>query len=428
MTPFSHDFTAALAANAALKAAFERRLAEARQGLDHWRTTQSPQFAAIRRSVEGAEDLAAAKPVVDHLTKNTTDLVLLGTGGSSLGAQTLAQIAFWGTPAYAPRVGGARLFIVDGLDGGVFRSRLQMSDLRTTRFLVVSKSGSTTEPLMQTLAAIEALEEAGGGKYLKHHFAGITEDKPNPLRAILTEMGAPILNHDSDLGGRFSVFSVVGLLPAMLAGLDAPLIREGAREALNAAMTGSTPAVEGAALSVAARDAGLTQSVMWSYRDRLARLPRWWRQLWAESLGKGGQGTTPIDAQGPVDQHSQLQLYLDGPNDKLFTLIDAPSVADAKASSAWAKRHGLELYAGRGMSEVVSAQVRGTANALTNAGRAVRRISLNAPIEEKSLGALMMHFILETLIAARLWNVDPFGQPAVEQGKRLTRQYLAGGA
>jgi glucose-6-phosphate isomerase len=80
------------------------------------------------------------------------------------------------------------------------------------------------------------------------------------------------------------------------------------------------------------------------------------------------------------------------------------------------------------MSEVVSAQVRGTANALTNAGRAVRRISLNAPIEEKSLGALMMHFILETLIAARLWNVDPFGQPAVEQGKRLTRQYLAGGA
>jgi len=426
MTPFSHDVAPALAAHAALKATYERRLPEARAGLDHWRTTSNPQFAALRRSVEESEDLAAAKPVVEHLTKNTTDLVLLGTGGSSLGAQTLAQLAFWGTPAYAPRVGGARLFIVDGLDGGVFRSRLQMSDLRTTRFLVVSKSGSTTEPLMQTLAAIEALEEAGGGKYLKHHFAGITEDKPNPLRAILTEMGAPVLPHDPDLGGRYSVFSVVGLLPALLAGLDAKAIRAGAREALHAALNGETPAVEGAALAVAARDAGLSQSVMWTYRDRLAHLPRWWRQLWAESLGKSGQGTTPIDAQGPVDQHSQLQLYLDGPNDKLFTLIDAPSVADAKASNAWAQRHGLGLYAGRGMSEVVAAQVRGTADALTNAGRAVRRISMKAPLEETSVGHLMMHLILETLIAARLWNVDPFGQPAVEQGKILTRKYLSG--
>ena len=160
MTPFSHDVTPALAAHAALKTAYERRLLQAREGLDHWRTTSNTQFAALRRSVEATDDLVAAMPVVEHLTKNTTDLVLLGIGGSSLGAQTLAQLAFWGTPAYAPRVGGARLYIVDGLDGGVFRSRLQMSDLRTTRFLVVSKSGYTPEPQMQTLAPIEALEEA----------------------------------------------------------------------------------------------------------------------------------------------------------------------------------------------------------------------------------------------------------------------------
>jgi hypothetical protein len=195
-------------------------------------------------------------------------------------AQTLAQLAFWGTPAYAPRVGGARLYIVDGLDGGVFRSRLQMSDLRTTRFLVVSKSGATTEPLMQTLAAIEALEEAGGGKYLKHHFAGITEDKPNPLRAILTEMDAPILPHDPDLGGRYAVFSVVGLLPALLAGLDARAIRAGARDALHAALKARRPPSK----AQPNRRARCRPSQRHVDLPRPPRaLPRWWRRLWAES-------------------------------------------------------------------------------------------------------------------------------------------------
>ena len=423
-TTLSHNIAPALAAHAGLKAAFERRAGEARDGLAHWRTSPNRNFAAIRRSVEG-DDLGAAKEVVEHLMKNATDVIVLGIGGSSLGAQTLAQLAFWGTPAYAPRPGAPRLHIIDGIDSAVFRTLLQMLDLRTTRFLVVSKSGSTTEPLMQMLVAIEALEAAGGGKYLKHHFAGITEERANPLRAMLTDMGAPVLPHDPDLDGRCSVFSAVGLVPALLAGLDAPAVRAGAREALDAALQGGATAADGAALNVAGRDAGLSQSVMWVYRDRLARLPKWWRQLWAESLGKNGQGTTPIDAQGPVDQHSQLQLYLDGPNDKLFTLIDAPAIMDATANAAWAEKHDLALLAGRGMSEVVAAQVRATSETLSNAGRAVRRISFAAPLDERNLGSLMMHFILETLIAARLWNIDPFGQPAVEQGKVLTRKYLS---
>ncbi len=425
MTLFTHDISAAVA-KGPLRAAFEKRLGEAQIALDHWRKTDDAQFAAVRHSVERTDDLAQATEVADHLLKNTTDLVVFGIGGSSLGAQTLAQLAFWGTQAYQPRAGHPRLHIVEGIDSAVFRTMLTLMDLRTTRFLVVSKSGTTTETLMQLLVAIEALEEEGGGKYLKHHFAGIAKEGDNPFRAILADMGAPVIAHDPDLDGRFSAFSGVGLVPALIAGLDAKAIREGARETLDAAMAGTAPAVEGAALSVAARDVALSQSVMWVYRDRLARLPKWWRQLWAESLGKNGQGTTPIDAQGPVDQHSQLQLYLDGPNDKLFTLIDAPAISDAKANSAWAQKHGLPLLAGRGMSEVVAAQVRATAETLTNAGRAVRRISFSSPLDERNLGALMMHFILETLIAARLWNVDPFGQPAVEESKRLTRKYLGG--
>jgi glucose-6-phosphate isomerase len=424
MAHHSHDIAPALAAHEGVRAAYDKRLPDARKALDHWRTTDDPNFVALRRSLEADRGLAAAREVVAHLSKDTTDVVVLGIGGSSLGAQTLAQLAYWGTPAYAPREDAPRLHIVDNLDGSTFATLLKRLDLRKTRFHVVSKSGTTAEPLMQLMAAVAALEAAGGGKYLKHHFAGEAEPGNNALRAILTEIGAPILDHDPELGGRYTAFSTVGLVPAMLAGLDPKAIRDGGRSVLDAAMNGTSPAVEGAALSVAARDAGLSQSVMWGYSDRLERIAKWWRQLWAESLGKSGQGTTPVDALGPVDQHSQLQLYLDGPNDKLFTLIDIPTDADAMADAAWAKRHGLDLYAGRGMSEVVAAQVRATAETLSAHGRAVRRISFAGPIDEAGFGALLMHFILETLLAARLWGVDPFGQPAVEEGKRLTRQYL----
>ncbi len=418
MTPYSHDISAALAAHAGLKSAYERRLAGAREGLAHWRGTSGPNFAAIRRSLDADRGIEAARAVVAHLAKNTSAVVVFGIGGSSLGAQALAQLAFWGTPAYVPREGHPRLHIVDNLDGATFAALLKRLDLRTTRFHVVSKSGSTTEPLMQLLAAIEALEAAGGGKYLRYHFAGEVELGSNPLRVILADMGAPILDHDPDLGGRYSAFAT-GLVPAMLAGLDPIAIRAGARDVLETAIP-----VEGAALSVAARDAGLPMSVMWPYSDRLARLAKWWCQLWAESLGKSGQGTTPVTALGPVDQHSQLQLYLDGPNDKLFTLIDVPPATGARANANWATKHGLGLYAGREMNDVVAAQVKATAQTLAARGRPVRRISLTQPLDEHGLGALMMHFILETLIAGRMWGVDPFGQPAVEEGKILTRRYL----
>jgi glucose-6-phosphate isomerase len=163
---------------------------------------------------------------------------------------------------------------------------------------------------------------------------------------------------------------------------------------------------------------------MWNYADRLERLSKWWRQLWAESLGKAGHGTTPVDALGPVDQHSQLQLYLDGPADKLFTVISGSRGDTVKASSAWAKRAGLPLFDGRDLSDVTDAQMRATVETLRSQGRPVRTLALDGPLDEARLASLMVHFILETLVAARLWNVDPFGQPAVEAGKLLTRTYL----
>jgi glucose-6-phosphate isomerase len=213
----------------------------------------------------------------------------------------------------------------------------------------------------------------------------------------------------------------------MIAGLDATGFRRAGSQALAAAQAGNLAAADGAALAVAARDVGLSQQVMWNYSDRLERFSKWWRQLWAESLGKKGNGTTPVDALGPVDQHSQLQLYLDGPADKLFTLIMPAHETSLTASKTWAAKAGLDLFAGRDLASVTQAQAKATAETLGAAGRPVRVVRLSAPLDEKVLAQLMVHFILETLVSASLWDVDPFGQPAVEAGKQLTRTYLEAG-
>jgi glucose-6-phosphate isomerase len=420
---FHQDLTPALG-HAALRQAFANRRAPAMAALKEWTASADPRFLAFRRTLERSDDIQAAQKVVAHLTRDASDVVVLGIGGSSLGAQAIAQLSWWGTPAAAVTSRKPRLHIIDNLDGTTFRRFLEGVDMRTTRFHVVSKSGNTAEPLLQMLAAIAAIEAAGGGKNLSHHFTGETEPGDNPLRRLLAEVGAPILDHDPELGGRYTAFSTVGLVPAMLAGLDAAAFRQAGRRALDAAAAGDNAAAEGAALAVAASDAGLSQQVMWNYADRLERLSKWWRQLWAESLGKAGHGTTPVDALGPVDQHSQLQLYLDGPADKLFTVISGARGDTVKASSAWARRAALPLFDGRDLSDVTDAQMRATVETLRSHGRPVRTLVLDGPLNEAGLASLMVHFILETLVAARLWNVDPFGQPAVEAGKLLTRTYL----
>jgi glucose-6-phosphate isomerase len=423
---FHQDLDAALA-HPALQQAFTARRIRARAALGEWLSSRDPRVLAFRHSLERQDDLGPAQAIVSHLTKDTSDIVILGTGGSSLGAQAIAQLSFWGTPAAAASKASPRLHFLDNLDGATFRRFLDQVDLRATRFHVVSKSGGTAEPLLLMLAAIEAIERAGRGKYLKHHFSGEAEPGHNAVRHLLEEIQAPVLEHDPQLGGRYTAFSTVGLVPAMIAGLDATGFRRAGSQALAAAQAGNLAAADGAALAVAARDVGLSQQVMWNYSDRLERFSKWWRQLWAESLGKKGNGTTPVDALGPVDQHSQLQLYLDGPADKLFTLIMPAHETSLTASKTWAAKAGLDLFAGRDLASVTQAQAKATAETLGAAGRPVRVVRLSAPLDEKVLAQLMVHFILETLVSASLWDVDPFGQPAVEAGKQLTRTYLEAG-
>ncbi len=289
---------------------------------------------------------------------------------------------------------------------------------------------------MQTIAALDAVRAAGLSARIGDNFLGISEPpagRRNGLRELLAPDRVGVLDHDPNVGGRYSVLTNVGLLPAALAGIDPAAVRSGAAVALAPVLAGKAPAevpaCVGAALSVALAQArGKTISVLMAYADRLERLTRWYVQLWAESLGKGGKGTTPIGALGPVDQHSQLQLYIAGPRDKLFTIVTVAAAGRGPRMDAkLAALAGEPDFAGKTMGDLVAAQGRATAETLIKNGCPVRTIHL-ARLDATSLGELLMHCMLETIIAAHLLAVDPFDQPAVEEGKVLAKKYLAGGA
>jgi glucose-6-phosphate isomerase len=384
---------------------------------------------ALLRLPEKKDDIDALANVAQELA-HASDVVFLGTGGSSLGGQTLSQLSGYGTAAAHLRR-GARAHFLDNLDPQTLETVLELP-LKTTRFVATSKSGGTAETLMQVMAVIAVLIEKGLKP--KDHLVGISEPArkggKNGLRALLEDAGAPVLDHDPGIGGRFSALSNVGLLPALVLDLDPHAIRAGAGEALAPILAGRpaeeiAPAI-GAALSIAAAVGGKPITAMMAYADRLERFTRWWAQLWAESLGKGGKGTTPVAALGPVDQHSQLQLWLDGPRDKLFTVISLHTAKKGpRMEAALAEKAGEPQFAGRSVGDLIAAEARATTETLAKHGRPVRTIKLER-LDERALGALMMHFMLETILAARLLGVDPFDQPAVEEGKRLARKYLGG--
>jgi len=378
---------------------------------------------------ERRDDIAAILSLARLLRENTTDVVFLGTGGSSLGGQTLAQLADHMVPGLG-LLRQPRLHFMDNLDPDTFAALLGKLPLATTRFVAISKSGGTGETLMQTAAALAAVK--GAGLDPQKHFVGITEPakdgRRNGLRETLSSFGAAILDHDPGVGGRFSVLTNVGLLPAAVCGLDIGAVRQGAGAALAPVLAGAppdaVPSAVGAALAVSLSE-HKPISVVMAYADRLERFTRWYVQLWAESLGKDGKGTTPVAAIGPVDQHSQLQLFIAGPRDKLFTVVTADVAGRGpRIEPDLATLIGEPDFGGRAMGDLVAAQGRATAETLAKNGCPVRTLHLTR-IDEAGIGELLMHFMLETIIAAHLLGVDPFDQPAVEEGKVLAKRYLS---
>jgi glucose-6-phosphate isomerase len=372
------------------------------------------------------DDLDALAPLAGEFRRRFAHVLVLGIGGSSLGGQTLAALADLG---FGPRPGAPRLHFMENIDPASFAALFIAIDPAKTGIIAISKSGGTAETLTQLVICLDWLRQSLGTAALGDRLIVLTEPRDNPLRRLGQTQQARLLDHDPGVGGRFTVLANVAVLPALIAGLDAAALREGAAEVLAATLGAAAPRQAapalGAALSVAlAEKRGIGTTVLMPYIDRLAAFGLWFRQLWAESLGKEGKGTTPVRAMGAIDQHSQLQLYLAGPPDKMFTLImlDAAGQGDVMPPDLAGDRE-LAYLGSRRMGDLLEAEQRATAATLIRNGRPTRVMRL-AQLDEKSLGALLMHFMLETIVAADLLGVNAFDQPAVEEGKVLARQYL----
>lgn len=361
------------------------------------------------------------------------EVVVLGIGGSALGTTALSSALLHpfhnSIPADA-RGGRPRIFVVDNVDPDEIAGLFEHLDLSRTLVNVISKSGTTAETMAAYLVARSLFEKRVGKAALPEHMVFTTDPHGGVLRKIGREEGIPLFDVGAGVGGRFSVLSPVGLLPAALVGIDVTALLAGAGE-MEEWIVGtdviSSPAYVFATLQFL-QDTRFHRhlSVMMPYSRALRDVADWYRQLWAESLGKAVDrqgrtvhvGPTPIKALGATDQHSQVQLYTEGPDDKVFTFLRVCEFAnDVVIPPLHSDEESLAYLGGRSMSELLNAEQEATAWALAQRGRP--SLTIEVPrVDAGSLGQVLFLLQVATAIAGELYDVNAFDQPGVELGKR----------
>ena len=357
------------------------------------------------------------------------DVVVLGIGGSALGAVALRTALLprdWNARSAAQRGGRPRLHVLDNVDPRSVRGVLEQVALDRTLFLVISKSGSTAETMSQYLLVRERVVAAGVAP--SEAFAFVTDPEKGVLREVGAAEGIPLFDVPPNVGGRFSVLSPVGTLPAALLGLDVDGLVAGATAMRDRCATGTfreNPALAFALLQWRAhQEAGQGMHVLMPYSDAYRDLAPWFVQLWAESLGKrtaGGThvGPTPIVAVGATDQHAQVQLFMEGPIDKTVTFLDVEEPEGGELRIPADGPPALRYLGGHGFHELLRAEGRATAGALATQGRPTMTLRVTRA-DAWHLGGLFMLFELATIYAGQLYGIDPLDQPGVELGKQLT--------
>lgn len=397
---------------------FSSVLDEIKLAASNIKTYQNGRILPLVNIVKREDDLEEIENLAKKIRKDFHNLVVLGTGGSSLNPQSIVALRRQLNPDF-------KIFFAYNTDPFFAEELYNSLDITKTAFLITSKSGNTVEVLAHTLFSISRVKEAGIKDIGKRFFI-ISDPLENALRNIGTQIGATILNHELNIGGRFSTFTNVGLFPALIAGLNARLFRQGAAKVVdNFFSSENSYPIEGATLSVTAMKSGLPMTVFMPYIESLNPVATWICQVWAESLGKEGKGSTPIRATGTLDQHSQLQLYLDGPADKLLNIIGIKNIKTGPLiSNNIIENLNIPYLDNKTFGEVNNAAQTGTIMTIGKKGRPVRLLTLN-DLNEESLGALMMHFTLETILIAQWFGINAFDQPAVEDGKILARKILS---
>ncbi len=358
------------------------------------------------------------------------DVVLLGIGGSALGPIALRNALRppqWNSRSDAERDGLPRLHMLDNVDPVTIAATLEHVQLAETLFLVVSKSGGTAETMAQYLIVRARLEAAA--LPLTRHLVFVTDPQKGALRPIATAEGIPALDIPANIGGRFSVLSAVGTLPAALIGIDVEALLAGAADMVERCASDvltQNPAGAFATLQwLADTTVGKHIHVLMPYADPLRDMASWFVQLWAESLGKArgaGEhvGPTPLPALGATDQHAQVQLFMEGPLDKTVTFLSVETPArDVTIPGAHGDVPDLAYLGGHSLWELLNIERRATAGALATRGRPSMTIGM-PQVDAWHLGALMMLLEIATAYAGSLYGVNAFDQPGVELGKRYT--------
>ncbi len=352
-----------------------------------------------------------------------TDFVHIGIGGSALGPIALHRAL--NHPYYnllAGR-GGPRLHFAENTDPATLAAILDVADMAGTWANVVTKSGSTAETMANFLVIRGVLVEALGEDAYGERVVFTTDPEEGYLVQIAGREGIRTLQIPPDVGGRFSILTPVGLFPAAVTGLDVDALLRGAAQCAGEVKERGAdhPAVEGASLHYLMDTArGRNVRVMMPYADSLDRFAAWFVQLWAESLGKEGMGSTPHGAVGTTDQHSQVQLYMEGPQDKVIEIIEVEGhPRDLHIPEAYEDLEGVGYLGGHTMAELLNVECDATRKALTEAGRPNSTIRIGA-IDEEHLGYLFQALEIQTAIAGSLYGVNAFDQPGVEAGKQIT--------
>lgn len=362
------------------------------------------------------------------------DVVILGIGGSALGTRAMFEAllpANWNQLPKEKRQGYPRYHILDNIDPDHLSETLDNIDLKKTLVNVVSKSGSTAEPMAQYLILKEKLQQAVGPENTKNHLVFTTDPKVGVLKEIANQEGIQTFSIPPTAGGRFSIFSPVGLLPAALMGIPINQILDGLKE-INQSLKNpdifKNPAAQAAVLDFDAFKKGKNISVIMPYSQKLAPVADWFVQLWAESLGKANNvkgefvhtGQTPVKAVGATDQHSQAQLFNAGPFDKVVHFI---RLAKFKNPLPIPKLHNdkesLNYLGGKNIENLMQAEFEGTRQSLNLHRRPNTTLTL-PELTPKTFAQLLQFLMFKTAVMADLLNINGFDQPSVELGKQIT--------
>jgi glucose-6-phosphate isomerase len=364
------------------------------------------------------------------------DVVVLGIGGSALGPIALRTALLkpqWNALTKDERGGWPRLHVLDNVDPRTIAALLDRLDLARALFIVISKSGGTAETMAQYLVVRGRLQSAVG-KDTARHLVFVTDPQKGALRTIARQENIPALDIPPNVGGRYSVLTPVGVLPAALTGMDTAALLSGAVEIATRCETDAltkNPSGTFAMLQFLA-DAKLGRHihVLMPYSDPLRDIADWFVQLWAESLGKhrtsgdAGVGPTPLAALGATDQHSKVQLFMEGPPDKTVSFI---AVEEEPVKLEIPKLHSdvkeLGYLGGHRLGELLDIERRATAGALARRGRPNLTIQVDRA-DAHNLGALFMFLEIATIYAGELYGINPLDQPGVELGKQFTYAML----